>query len=69
MFYATVEAKTGILIGGTLCHESSLFDSREEAKRWAETVIDINKNANRNPSPYTLWEYLGKGKSRELHNA
>jgi len=44
-YFATVRAKTGLLLGGTREHASVRFASRRDAFSWGWTVRDANREA------------------------
>jgi hypothetical protein len=49
LYIAAVKARKGLLIGGVLRHESAPFDTWQDAVAWTATVIEINKEASREP--------------------
>lgn len=49
-FAARVVASPGtLLLGGVKVHESAPFESFEDAVRWADVIIETNKQAGREP--------------------
>lgn len=46
-YKGVVKATQGVLLGGVKEHQSSWFDTREDAESWLETVIEINNTAGR----------------------
>lgn len=40
-------AESGVLLGGVKVHKSSPFDSKRDAEKWLDVVIETNKEAGR----------------------
>ncbi len=49
---AVVVAEEGLLLGGVKRHASAPFEESRHAVRWADVVIQANKEAGRRP----LWD-------------
>ena len=55
-FYGEVKAEKGLLLGGTKRHISSYFDTRKEATRWTEVIVQGNQEAGRKVGKTTVIE-------------
>jgi hypothetical protein len=53
-YKVVLEIEEGFLLGGVKRHESSYFDTYQEAEAWLQQAYETNKNAGRMPTGYRI---------------